>query len=77
MGVSSVTTIDTTYAVRLDQVDADTLYIGEAAIGSSEANPVWRIRKFITAGTVSSIYWADGNLAFDNIWDNRTSLTYV
>ena len=77
MSVSSVTTIDTTYAVRLDQVDANTLYIGEAPIGSAEANPVWRIRKFLVSGTVSSIYWADGNQQFDNIWDNRASLTYV
>ena len=76
MSVSSVTTVDTTYSVRLDQADSNTLYIGESPTGSAEANSVWRIRKFITAGTVSSFLWADGNQQFDNIWNNRTSLTY-
>ena len=76
MSVSVVNSTDTQYAVNLDQVDANTLYIGVAAIGSSEATTVWQIRRMQTVGTVSSIKWADGDQQFDNSWNNRTSLTY-
>ena len=77
MSVSVVTPIDTQYAVNLDQADASTLYIGVAAIASDGASPVWQIRRMQTSGTVSSIKWADGDQQFDNVWNNRASLTYI
>lgn len=77
MSVSFVTPIDTQYAVNLDQVDANTLYIGVSQIGGDEAATVWQIRRMDTSGTVSRIKWADGDQNFDNIWNNRTALTYT
>lgn len=77
MSVSAVNFQDTAFAVNLDQADANTLYIGEAPISSDEAEPVWRIRRFSTSGTVQTMKWADGDQLFDNIWDNRASLTYL
>lgn len=63
-------------AVRLDQADAATLYVGEALPGASPADPVWRIRKLLTTGAETAILYANGDSAFTNIWDNRASFTY-
>lgn len=63
------------YALRLDEASATVTYVGEAAIGSATASAVWRIKKLdSTSGLV--ITWADGDELFDNVWDNRASLSY-
>lgn len=49
-------------------------YYGVAAVGSSESAAVWRI--FREEASTGTIIYADGNANFDNIWDNRTGLTY-
>lgn len=65
----------TSYAVRLDEASATVSYVGEAEAGSSAASAVWRIKKIDeSSGTV--ITWADGSTAFDQVWDDRASLTY-
>lgn len=64
------------YTVRIDEVDATTTYFGFAAVGSSTASAVWRIKRMTVSGTVTSILFADGNSNFDNVWDNRASLSY-
>ena len=66
------------YTKLLDQVDATTLYLGEAVPESALASAVWRIQKitFDAGGDVDTVYFADGGL-FDQIWDNRVSLVYV
>lgn len=60
-----------------DQVDSTTAYLGNAAVGSSQASAVWSIQKlvFTPAGGVT-ITWANGNSGFSNIWNNRASLSY-
>jgi hypothetical protein len=63
------------YAELLDTTStANTIYEGIAAIGSATSSPVWQIRRTNTSTLVAT--WADSNDAFDNIWDNRTSLNY-
>lgn len=64
-------------AVRLDQADANTLYVGEALPGTTDASAAWRVRKVLTVGTVTSILYANGESSFINIWDNRAGLNYV
>lgn len=76
MGVSSVSSTDTTYSIRVDDASSTVTYVGEAQTGSSESGAVWRIKRLTTAGTVLSIEWADGNMQFDNVWSDRTTLTY-
>ena len=63
-------------AVRLDDITtANVTYVGKAAIASDPANAVWQIFKMDeTTGLV--ITWADGNDNFDNVWNNRASLSY-
>jgi len=62
------------------RIDTDnpsgTNYVGFAEIGTANADAKWRIKKTVTAGTVTTVTYADGNKLFDNVWDNRTSLSY-
>lgn len=49
-------------------------YVGEAAIGTATSAASWRIKKIdSTSGTV--LQWA-GTGVFDQVWDNRASLSY-
>ena len=77
MSVANVTSVDTLYTIRIDTVSPTLTYIGEASAGASNADAIWRIRKLDTTGTVLSVFWADGDLKFDNVWNNRASLTYI
>lgn len=60
-----------------DQATADILYVGVADIGSSNASAVWQIKKVETVGNVTTTTYADGNSNFDNVWNNRATLTYA
>lgn len=68
------------YMKQVDNIDAsDLIYTGEAVPGSATSSPVWRIKKInLNNGTDSDIEitFADGNASFDNIWDNRLTLSY-
>ena len=62
------------FALRLDTA-GDIDYVGEASTGTATSGALWRIKRVdSTTGTV--IQWADGNSNFDNVWDNRASLSY-
>jgi len=72
--------------VIIDDDAAGTVYVGEAAPGSDPAAAVWRIKKLVTAGTITTTFYAiavaaesdssDRIAAFDHIFDNRAALTY-
>ena len=64
-------------STHLDQVTNNLTYIGEALPGSLDSNAVWRIKRLVETGPDSEITWADGDSDFDNIWDDRLSLTYI
>ncbi len=71
--------METNYATQYDQ-DATTptfAYLGKAQVGAVTSAAVWQIQKltFGADGDVA-ITWADGDAAFDNVWDNRASLSY-
>jgi hypothetical protein len=69
-------TVSTNYALRLDDTSTPNVtYVGQAAIGSGTGSAVWQIKK-IDETTGMTITWVDSNDSFDNIWDNRTGLTY-
>ena len=63
-------------ATRLDDTTtASVTYVGKAAIGTATSAASWQVQKIDeTTGLV--ITWADGDADFNNIWDNRASLTY-
>lgn len=66
----------TNYTTRIeeDSGDSNITYIGKAAIGSATSSAVWQIQK-IDETTGMVITWG-GTGAFDNIWNNRESLSY-
>lgn len=60
----------------IDEPDADTTYVGVAAIGSGVGSAVWQIKKITAAGTETFIQFADGTSAFTKTWNNRATYTY-
>ena len=66
----------TKYNELIDEVDAATTYQCQAEPGTLTSAAKWRIRKILKVGTVTTITWADGNTEFDNIADDRLTLTY-
>lgn len=54
------------------------VYIGKAIPATATSSALWQIKKlsYDANGNLSSIKLADGDTNFDNIWDNRSSLSY-
>jgi hypothetical protein len=66
------------YAKRVDFISDNLFYKGEAAPGSSTANPVWRISRTTIGGDGDvTEEWADGSALFEKIWSDRVSYAYV
>lgn len=63
-------------AVKVDQSNPLEIYIGDALPGSATSAAVWRIKRVVTSGLARAVEFADGNTNFDNVWDNRVSLSY-
>jgi len=61
------------FTIRLATV-GDVDYVGEAVIGTATSAASWRIKKVDSASGIV-IQWA-GTGVFDQIWDNRASLSY-
>lgn len=58
-----------------DSGDANVSYIGKAPPGTATSAAKWQIKKIDkTTGTIGTL--ADGDANFDNVWDNRESLSY-
>lgn len=62
--------------IIIDEVSSTTIYIGRALVGSSTASAVWQIKKISVSGVVSSFLLADGDDKYNNVWDDRASLSY-
>lgn len=78
--VEAIKTGPTMYTTQIDDVSTSGVtYLGRATIGSSTSSAIWQIQKIDESGTpiTTVITWADGNSNFDNVWSNRTSLTYT
>lgn len=75
LGNGAVPTSTVTLASRLDDIADPIVYIGKAPVGSSESSAVWQIAKLDTSSGLTKT-WA-GNAGFTQVWDDRTSLTYL
>ena len=77
-GKDGIAEEDMVYAKRIDFLDENTIYRGEAPVGTSDSSPNWRIRLVNSAedGHVSE-RWASGNANFDKVWADRASYTYL
>lgn len=70
-GQNAVRTSSDSMNIRYDPAG----YVGEAAPGTAEDAENWRIYKFDTSSGVSITY-AEGQNAFDKVWDDRAGYTY-
>lgn len=64
------------YKTMIDEASSTVTYIGKAAAGGSLSSAIWQIKRLSVSGNVTTIDHADGNTNYDNIWDNRASLSY-
>jgi beta-glucosidase-like glycosyl hydrolase len=64
------------YALVLDDAGGGVTYVGEALPGSLTSAASWRIKRITEVGPDVSIEWSDGDSNFDNVWDDRLSLSY-
>lgn len=68
---------DVALSVRIAYSGSNPIYIGVAAPGSSISDNVWRIKRISYSGdNPTVIEWADGDTKYDNVWGNRTLLSY-
>lgn len=68
-----------TMTLQLDYVSGtNPVYVGSATPGSATSAASWQIRKLTFDGNnnVTAIQYAGGTPAFNQIWDNRASLSY-
>lgn len=67
------------YSVRNEfDTSNNVAYYARAVPGAPTSSAVWQIQKltYSPAGDVQTALWADGNTAFDNVFDSRASLSY-
>lgn len=62
--------------VKFDGSDSTVQYIGETNFNTATHSPTWRISRLTFSGSSFTLDWADGNDNFDNVWDDRASLSY-
>lgn len=70
---------EVTLALQLDDVGGapQVLYKGEATAGQATSAASWRVQRItIQTDNDIAILWADGNVDFDNVWDDRLGLAY-
>lgn len=66
-----------TQKISQDAEDRDE-YIGIAKPGTASSAAAWQIRKITYSGTgrVTDVQWAGGSDLFNQVWDDRASLSY-
>ena len=79
MGTKTSEIIYTSYSLALDyDATGNLIYFGRAEKGALQSAAVWAINRldYDVNDNLISILWADGNGSFDNVWNNRTVLSY-
>lgn len=61
---------------RMEEVGGGVTYFGDAQPGTATSAACWRIKKVTETSTTLVIEWASGSNHFNQIWDNRLSLSY-
>jgi hypothetical protein len=70
-------TEDKRLTVRLDQVSDTLFYVGKALIGKVDTDANWLIVKYTQTGSILKSEYANGSEAFNQVWNDRATLTYV
>lgn len=76
--LGSLPTSSAAYTVRLDDAGSGVTYVGEALPGTAASAASWRVKRITESGTPTDtvVEYADGDADFDNIWNDRASLSY-
>jgi hypothetical protein len=70
----AVTTEDDASGLIVDQASATIIYLGEGLFGALTSEAKWKIKKIdLSSGVVIKA----ASETFNQVWDNRASLTYV
>ena len=75
-GYVTVEQLATLTPTWIDEPDANTTYIGYSTDGN-KANPSTAIYKIAKSSTATEFYVVSGGTKFNQIWNNRVSLTYT
>ena len=75
-GYVTVEQLATLTPTWIDEPDANTTYIGYSTDGN-KANPSTAIYKIAKSSTATEFYVVSGGTKFNQIWNNRASLTYT
>lgn len=63
--------------VIIDKASASITYFGFSVPGSLSSDAAWRVlRKEVVSDTITEFKYAGGNDAYDNVWNDRASLSY-
>lgn len=63
--------------VRLDEVSDTIFYVGKAEIGKVDSDANWLIIKYTTTGNILKSEYANGVELFNQVWNDRATLTYL
>ena len=63
-------------AMRVDSSAGVTVYVGTALAGTATSSAAWKISRVTSIGATATTEWADGNVLYDNVWDDRAALSY-
>jgi hypothetical protein len=74
--VSSIDSKNFYQPLMIDKSGANVVYRGYASVGTPTKSPLWAIEKVTSAKSIETHTWADGDMKFDNVWDNRETLIY-
>lgn len=65
------------YALRVDNTGLGYIFLGTAVPGSLNTEAKWLIQKITFTSTQVQAQFADGSNDYNQIWNDRASLTYV
>lgn len=68
--------LNQSYAMRTDAASATVTYQGWAAPGTATSAASWRIKRITESTGDFALEFAAGSNAFNQVWDNRASLSY-
>lgn len=68
--------VEETQGVTLIETVGQYTYVGRAELGTASSAAAWRIKRIYNNGSEVQVAFADGNASYDNVWDNRASLSY-
>jgi hypothetical protein len=66
-----------TFSKRVDFINDNMVFRGEAAVSATDSSPVWRIKKITISNEDVVETWANGTSLFDKVWDNRLQYSYL